>query len=775
MKKLCLLMIVFFSFALKSQTEIDNLSYEELFKYYQAEPEPIPFYKGPNIGDSLFYQLRPFAIPTETVNAQPLMWHMYLQEALNGKIQPVDTSRDYFEILKPKISLGAGRLAFVGDLGKKNFYLPQTSRAAFDLAISQRITKYLQLDFSVLFGKLGASERLPNRQENFVSEIRAGGINFLYDFGNIIPDKYTMRPYISLGVMGFEFLSKTDLKDANGNTYYYWKDGSIKNMPEGSAGAQNASLLKRDYTYESDIRELNKDGFGKYQERAWSMPIGVGFILKVTNRVDAKINFQYFFTTTDFIDGISDKSLGNRVGNKRKDNFAYTSVSLQYDLVTRKKPKLPKDTVESESLYALDKADSDADGVADLIDECPGTPDGAKVNLKGCPLDEDKDGVPNYKDDELATPPKSIVNSKGVALNDEYWQNWYNAYMNDSTDLTKTVENITNFFDLSKTKNKKKKKINVEEYTVEVARYPGAIPSDELAFMLSIGDINTATMDDGSTVVYTNGNYDKIASLIKRRDELRGDGLKGAKISKKVGRNFIPVTDEELEQLKKIDLTGTDENEIENEVTSVKQNATETFSKEDVVYRVQLGAFKNRISTSVFNTSAGSVLEVKTGEDVYRYVTKGYKTIEDAAAIRADLVIQGYDDAFVTAYKNGQRIPLTQTKATVDKDFKEDLREDKIFSSVKKDLVVYKIQFGPAKKKLFEEAMDIKYQDVPDIQKETTSNGNIRYVTGNFHNKGEANKFLKAMDAAGFSDAFIIAKFKNEIISLQEAAELLGN
>jgi hypothetical protein len=42
---------------------------------------------------------------------------------------------------------------------------------------------------------------------------------------------------VSFGIMGFEFLSKTDLKDRNGNTYYYWSDGSIKNMAEGSANA----------------------------------------------------------------------------------------------------------------------------------------------------------------------------------------------------------------------------------------------------------------------------------------------------------------------------------------------------------------------------------------------------------------------------------------------------------------------------------------------------------------------------------------------------------
>lgn len=37
--------------------------------------------------------------------------------------------------------------------------------------------------------------------------------------------------------------------------------------------------------------------------------------------------------------------------------------------------------------------DSDGDGVANRLDQCPGTPNGAKVDSRGCPLDTDGDGV----------------------------------------------------------------------------------------------------------------------------------------------------------------------------------------------------------------------------------------------------------------------------------------------------------------------------------------------------------------------------------------------
>jgi len=42
--------------------------------------------------------------------------------------------------------------------------------------------------------------------------------------------------------------------------------------------------------------------------------------------------------------------------------------------------------------------DSDGDGVFDGLDKCPDTPAGVKVNVDGCPLDSDGDGIPDYKD-----------------------------------------------------------------------------------------------------------------------------------------------------------------------------------------------------------------------------------------------------------------------------------------------------------------------------------------------------------------------------------------
>lgn len=678
------------------------------------------------------------------------------------------------DIFKPKISLGVGMLSFHGDLYAKHYQAPWTARVGYDLNISQRLFKPLQLNFNVLFGKLGANEWIDGRQENFQSEIRSGGLSLLYDFGNFIPDNYRIRPWVSVGVNSFEFLSKTDLYDRYGNKYYYWSDGSIKNIDESAPTASLAVNLNRDYVYESDIRELNRDGFGKYQERAWAFPVGAGALMKITDRFDFKIGFQYYFTTTDYIDGITKNSLGTRSGTKQKDNFVYTSFALQYDLVFKKKSKgdtLPDDYFDNVDWLAIDNGDYDEDGVKDWDDKCHGTPKGVKVDANGCPFDDDNDGVANHADDELSSPPGFEVNMKGVALTDEYWQNWYNTYM-DSGNVVKT-EIVENFYKAKKdsaSKSSNEAAKNENQYTVELARYLGPVPNDEMAYLLSIGDVKSTVLPDNSTVLYTAGTYKEIQNAVKRRDEFIAEGNKNAKIGYFKNGDLVTLSDSEIDKLmggKSAPTNTLSSSENQN----ISPNNENEFTKGEIVYRVQLGAYKNRISTGIFR-NAGKVVELKTDDNYYRYATKGYKTIEDAANAKADLVLEGYGDAFITAYKNGKRIPMSATKATMETNEKEDITKIESFSSVDKSLVSFKIQLG-ALRKAGANDMEEKIKDLEGVEKQGTGSGMIRYTIASFSDYSKADKYRQELVDKGFVEAFVIAVFKGEVISIQEAQELL--
>jgi hypothetical protein len=674
------------------------------------------------------------------------------------------------DVFKPKISFGVGMLSFHGDLYSKHYQAPWTGRLGYDLNISQRLFKPLQLNFNILFGKLGANEWVDNRQENFQSEIRSGGLSLLYDFGNFIPEKCRIRPWVSLGVSSFEFLSKTDLLDKNGNKYYYWTDGSIKNIDQSAPTASLAVNLNRDYVYESDIRELNKDGFGKYQERAWAFPIGAGALMKLTDRFDFKIGVQYYFTTTDYIDGITNKSIGSRSGTKQKDNFVYTSFAIQYDLVLKKKAKsdtLPKDYFDNIDWLAIDNGDYDEDGIKDWDDKCHGTPKGIKVDAFGCPFDDDNDGVANHIDEELTSPAGFEVNEKGVALTDDYWQNWYNQYM-DSGGVVKT-EIVENFYAVKKdstSANVSGALKNNEVYTVILARYTGPVPNDEMAYLLSVGDVMSTILPDNSTVIYTAGTYKEIQNAAKRRDEFIAEGNKDAKVGYFKNGDIVTLSDDDIKKLAQ-ETNGAQKGKLfEGEDASANE-----FGKGDIVYRVQLGAYKNRISKNIFK-NAGKVVELKTDDNYYRYATKGFKTIHSAANTKADLVLEGYRDAFITAYKDGKRIPMSATKATMETTEKEDITKIESFSSVDKSLVSFKVQLG-ALRKAGANDMEEKTKDLEGIEKQATGSGMIRYTAGTFNDYSKADKYRQELADKGFVEAFVIAVFKGEVISIQEAQELL--
>ncbi|OLD74036.1 MAG: hypothetical protein AUF61_00305 [Chloroflexi bacterium 13_1_20CM_66_33] len=60
--------------------------------------------------------------------------------------------------------------------------------------------------------------------------------------------------------------------------------------------------------------------------------------------------------------------------------------------------------------------DADGDAVPDGLDQCPNTPPGVKVDAKGCPIDSDADGVPDGIDQCPGTPAGVGVDSKGCPM-----------------------------------------------------------------------------------------------------------------------------------------------------------------------------------------------------------------------------------------------------------------------------------------------------------------------------------------------------------------------
>ena len=291
-----------------------------------------------------------------------------------------DTVKHPF-VFSPSISVGAGLLSFFGDLTTKDQQPFSNSKLGVQLGISNPINQYFQLNINFLYGKLIANENIKHNDReliNFESQISSGGINIQYSFGHFISSYNNAMPFITLGVDVFSFKSKMDALDKNGEQYYYWSDGSIRNLDEEDINAVNATEIRRDYVFESDIKSLDFER-DDYKEVSFAVPMGIGVMLKINDYIDIKLGTTMHFTFTDYIDGVTFTSKNNRQGNNKYDHFLMSSFSIQYNFSSYKKDNniSPYKNVD---FVALDTNDFDGDGVIDQIDSCQGTRAGVIVD-----------------------------------------------------------------------------------------------------------------------------------------------------------------------------------------------------------------------------------------------------------------------------------------------------------------------------------------------------------------------------------------------------------
>jgi hypothetical protein len=656
----------------------------------------------------------------------------------------------------------------------------------------------------VIFGQLGANEHMVagSRNLNFNSHIRAGGISLLYNFGNFLPADRWASPYISAGIESFEFLSKTDLGDSEGNLYNYWSDGTIRNLPENDPNAANAIEIKRDYTYESDIRTMNLDGFGKYAERSWALPVGAGALMKINDYWTFKIGATMHFTFTDYIDGVTAQSIEGRTGNSRNDNFMMSSFSVHYNLGTKKKSldTLDDDHFSDIDFFALDLEDFDKDGVPDTKDSCQGTPAGVPVDAFGCPLDDDGDGVPNNSDDEPSTPKGALVDTRGVTLNDSTIAYQY-SYYTDSTGLFAKVEHHDH------NGNSYRNVALQKEYTVELGTFKKGLPPELMTKFLSVNDISSTLIDD-STTIYTAGKFPDLLSAEKRRQELASQGLTDAKVvykqngkyhtAPKYGTPEANTMAADDNKANKGNQTGNNSgnnpggnnNAGENKVAGGNGNtgnnnagsgsnnsdntgsgSSEISNQAGVVLRVQLGAYRNRLSKKVFK-DINDLIEIKTEDGLYKYLTGSFTSFDAAAKHKVEMLLKGYNGAFIAAYKDGKRVSLAEAGATMPKkDEEPEVSDSSAVNGADKNLVTFKVQVGAFKNEPPAEKQE-QFNKVKGISREVTSAGLNRYVVGSFNDYKSAEKLKAELAKNGLPDAFIIAFFNGEYISIQEAIEL---
>jgi len=335
---------------------------------------------------------------------------LFGQEILSDSITIEEEEPNNF-LYKPVLGFGLGTFNYFGEVNN-------TFETAIGGPLSPKITvstfldraRRINLEFFYLTGVITGNQSKPGETMNFRSEVSDFGLNLHLSLRNFRVSKWTLSPYIGIGVESLQFNSKGDLLDANGSAYIYTANGNIIDS-EGN-------LTARDYTYETDLREADLYGYGKYAETSFGIPLDVGIDMALSERISLRFGTSFHFLFSDFVDNRTSNDKG-LFGNSGNDMFTNAYVSMHIDLFNMPAiMNLSKFFVEAEHDVIMSE-DEDGDKVLDFFDLCPYTPFGAEVDSDGCPLDDDQDGVSNYMDDELNTPYGAFINDAGVQLTEE--------------------------------------------------------------------------------------------------------------------------------------------------------------------------------------------------------------------------------------------------------------------------------------------------------------------------------------------------------------------
>ncbi|MFA7470269.1 MAG: OmpA family protein [Weeksellaceae bacterium] len=149
--------------------------------------------------------------------------------------------------------------------------------------------------------------------------------------------------------------------------------------------------------------------------------IGTGLRHKLSKHFDLEMRLMYVLSGDESFDGSGEYS-NNATGwtlpsNKpdHDDNMFTLSLGLHWKIGRHDESlqwydPLKRSTIAAVGAEMTPCPDEDGDGVCDLYDKCPQTPEGLAVDGAGCPLDTDRDGVPDSID-ECPTIPGPPTNN----------------------------------------------------------------------------------------------------------------------------------------------------------------------------------------------------------------------------------------------------------------------------------------------------------------------------------------------------------------------------
>ncbi|MFT5820884.1 MAG: hypothetical protein ACI8ZM_002132 [Crocinitomix sp.] len=684
------------------------------------------------------------------------------------------------QVFRPRLGLGTGVMTYYGEVQnyQKNFN-STVNRIGGLVYVNAPVSKMFNIELSATYAKIAANERTLKRSYNFESRIRMGTAMLYYNFYPLFQEhRSSFHPFIGVGFSSFEFLSKTDRFDAMGNEYFYWSDGSIMSLAEDDPLAStDAVALTRDYTYETDLRELDEDNLGKYREQSVSIPLSFGVEWHMSPRWDFRIAATYNLAFTDLIDNVSLAGTGIRKGDKKNDRLLFTYVSLSYDLKFGKgdEEEFP-DLMDEDGIPLFaewDPNDFDKDGVIDALDDCPATPIEALVDENGCPLDTDQDGVPDYYDDEPGTKLDSYVNEFGVTLTEEDFIDHARLYY-DSTGYEQPFEEFRTEVVMNKQRNKTYPRATQTKsglkYVIVVGQEQKDVTVNDLHKFLGYNEYST--MVKGDTVYYTLGSFDSIEEAVAAKNSLEDQGVDVADISRNSGNGetLFSIDEEIIEKVERVNLQ--------------EGRDGPDYSEPEQVYRVQIGAFRTKVDTEELYPGIDVVYGASDKDNINRYYTGSFKTFEEATEYQKELKKKGYSSTFIVAYEQQKRVTLIE--AGVDENnlpnnysettelttFVED-RDTTTNQVVENDegldmsKVKYRVQLAYSKEEIPVETVDVLY-NIGRIKPVKGKDGSTSYYSQEYDTPEERDKAILEFKKYKLDQLVPIIEYNGEFYTEEE-------
>ncbi len=699
-------------------------------------------------------------------------------------VQNLEAQDTLADVPRPRIGLGTGVMSYYGEVQNyQQGFSPTVNRYGGSAYVNAPITRFLNLEFVATYAKIAANERTLTRNFNFESRIRMGSVIAYYNFYPFFqPNRSRFHPFIGTGFSSFEFLSKADLFNVQGQQYFYWSDGSIMSLAEDDPLASTDAVpVARDYIYETDLRELDADNLGKYREQSFAVPISIGAEWHMSPRWDFRISATYHFTFTDLIDNISEAGEGIREGDANNDRLLFSSVSLSYDLRLKKDKEGEFPGLEDEEGIELfadwDPNDFDQDGVIDAFDQCPFTPIASLVDENGCPLDSDSDGVPDFRDDEMDTKLDSYVDEFGVTLTEEDLAKHIRLFY-DSTGYEHEFEEYRTevFFNREGEKQypKRPKKTQTGlKYVIVVGKERKDVTVNDLHKYLGYSDYSTVSK--GDTIYYTLGEFDSIEDAVAASNNLKDLGVKVSDISRtnENSETLFSVDEKVIEKVERINL--------KDGKTSPDIGLTEQ------VYRIQLGAFKNKVDTDkIFPGVEDIVYGASQKDNINRYYSGSFKSFEEAEDYKKELAKKGIKSTFVVAYQQQKRVTLKEAgveEENLPENYseKEELttfveERDTTNSSggssvsengVDESKIKYRIQLAYFKDEIPVETVDILY-NIKQIKPIRGKDGSTTYYSRDFSSEAERDQAIKEYMSYGLEKMIPIIEYESEFYTKDE-------